>query len=155
MDKRSKVIESIQKHKREIKRLKKKLSSMATDKQNQIYLIKPSNYPGVVKIGRTNRPVMSRISGYAKGSELLFAMTCDDCAELERNILVDFRSTFKARKDIGREFFEGDVKQMMDIIISRLTKPAAIKEEDEINEVVKAVDGIQIIECSDEGDWFL
>jgi hypothetical protein len=63
----------------------------------------------VFKIGRTSN-LHQRLAAYPRGSHLLACWLVADSIVLERNILAKLRSmpsdVCKARKDIGREWFE-------------------------------------------------
>lgn len=74
----------------------------------------------VFKIGRTDN-IRRRLSQYPKGSRLLFSIYTPDCLTAERELIRKFKSTFKPRVDIGREYFEGESYCMIDIISEYVT----------------------------------
>lgn len=70
----------------------------------------------VYKIGRTI-DLFKRMSQYPQGSKLLLSIASDNLKTIELSIIKKFSQVFKARIDIGREYFEGDVSIMIDLII--------------------------------------
>jgi allantoicase len=70
----------------------------------------------VFKVGRTSKLNHVRFNQYPKGSVLLFQTICKNSKKMETLILKKFRKQFIPRKDIGNEYFEGDYKNMIDII---------------------------------------
>lgn len=80
-----------------------------------IYLIVEREFvkskENVAKVGRTN-DIMRRFKQYPKGSKLVLAMYCDNQIETENEVLKLMDNTFIKRRDIGRESFEGDLRQM-------------------------------------------
>lgn len=92
-------------------------------KPNYIYLIQLREFiksgENVYKIGRTNQDNFKRFYQYPKNSKILFQIMC--CSEvnlpqLEKNILFQLEKKYILRKDIGREYFEGNLMNMMDDI---------------------------------------
>jgi hypothetical protein len=70
----------------------------------------------VYKVGMTKKENHKRFNQYPKGSVLLFQMICNNCTNIEKIVLKKFKETFKQRRDIGNEYFEGDCNIMIDII---------------------------------------
>ncbi len=69
------------------------------------------NNENVYKLGKTVNP-KQRLSSYPKGSKVHMVMPCEDCSEAEKYLLDLFRESFVSRKDIGSEYFEGDLLMM-------------------------------------------
>ena len=69
----------------------------------------------VFKVGKTTE-MNKRMSKYPKGSHLLFCMTYDDIHEKEKRVLKMMEDNFTKRTDIGKEYFEGDHKLMINDI---------------------------------------
>ena len=76
--------------------------------------IKTKEY--VYKVGMTKKENHERFNQYPKGSVLLFQMICSNCKSIESKVINLLKQNFKLRKDIGNEYFEGDYKNMIDII---------------------------------------
>ena len=72
--------------------------------------------PTIFKVGRTTQENNKRRRQYPEGTFILIQVACDDCTECERAILVRFREEFTWRKDIGREYFEGDYERMKELV---------------------------------------
>ena len=83
----------------------------------------------VYKVGMTKKENHERFNQYPKGSVLLFQMICDNCKNMEKLVLKKFKETFKQRKDIGNEYFEGEYKCMVDIIYLTIKDELNIHEE--------------------------
>jgi hypothetical protein len=90
----------------------------------------------IYKVGMTKKENYERFNQYPKGSVLLFQMICNNCKNMEKLVLTKFKETFKQRKDIGNEYFEGEYKVMIDIIYLTINDELNIYEEiinDELN----------------------
>jgi hypothetical protein len=87
---------------------------------NQFYLLREREFiklnEQVYKIGRTNQQFLTRMNGYPKGSQVVFMSLVSNCYTLEETIKKIFTQKFIKRKDIGNEYFEGDVNEMLKII---------------------------------------
>lgn len=70
----------------------------------------------VYKVGMTSQENHGRLRGYPKGSVLLFQDSCENYKKAETQILDKFKETFTQMKDIGAEYFKGDLHQMKDIM---------------------------------------
>jgi hypothetical protein len=81
-----------------------------------IYLIIEREFIGrhVYKIGRTLQPLHKRISAYPKDSQLVIAQRSQN-HQCEDTLKKEFSRLFKHRKDIGSEYFEGDVGDMIGV----------------------------------------
>ncbi len=85
-----------------------------------IYLLQEREFiktkENVYKVGMTEKENHKRFNQYPKGSILLFQIICKNCKNMEKNIIKQFKEKFKQRKDFGNEYFEGEYKNMIDII---------------------------------------
>lgn len=97
-----------------------------------IYLLRTRHFKeeNVYKVGQTSRENLKRVSEY-KGGLLLFQMICNNCKYMERVILKKFKKKFKQRNDEGTEYFQGDYKEMIDIIYSEIKNEKCFNNEDE------------------------
>ena len=66
----------------------------------------------VVKIGRTIN-LKSRMKQYPKGSSILYSTTCKNILESEKELVNIFENTFEHRLDFGKEYFKGNVEDMI------------------------------------------
>lgn len=82
----------------------------------------------IYKLGMTTKENYGRFNQYPKGSILLFQIICNDCRMVEKSLLKVFKEHFIPRKDIGTEYFEGDYKEMIDIIYHNIKNQ---KKDDE------------------------
>ena len=91
---------------------------------NYIYLLQEREFlktkENVFKVGMTTKQNHERFNQYPKGSILLFQMICENCKNMETQIITSFKEKFTQRKDIGTEYFEGNYKNMIDIIYSTI-----------------------------------
>ena len=82
-----------------------------------IYLLKEREFiktnENIYKLGKTKQNNENRIKQYPKGSKLFLLKICYDCDKMENILLASFRKKFKQRKDIGREYFEGEYNDMI------------------------------------------
>ena len=85
-----------------------------------IYLLHVySNDPDkIYKLGQTTRQFELRYATYKKTQPLIeFVVACELSKTIEHELLIQFRKKFTERKDIGREYFMGDVKEMKKTIM--------------------------------------
>lgn len=91
------------------------------------------------KVGRTSQPFPKRFNGYPKDSELFMMERVFDCVTAETLIINKFKGKFKQMSQYGKEYFNGDVDEMKQIIhetISEMTnivknKSKSVKNEPE------------------------
>jgi hypothetical protein len=87
-----------------------------------IYLLQEREFintkENIYKVGRTKMDNLKRFNQYPKQSALLFHMICNNCVYSEALVIKEFKDKFKQRTDIGNEYFEGDLKLMIEIIYS-------------------------------------
>lgn len=69
----------------------------------------------VYKIGITERMISSRLNQYPKSSGLLYCEPVPD-RKLEAKVLSVLREKLNQRKDIGSEYFQGDLTQIITMI---------------------------------------
>ena len=91
---------------------------------NYIYLIKErefvNNNQNIYKIGKTKQENNKRFKNYPNGSILLFHTMCIDCDTFEKKLIDIFNKKFNNKRDIGLEYFEGDYREMIRIILNIL-----------------------------------
>jgi len=100
-----------------------------------IYLLKEREFiktkENIYKVGMTKKENLKRFNQYPKNSILLFQMICNNCKNMENFIIKKFKETFKQRKDIGNEYFEGEYKLMIDIIYLTIKNELNIINDEE------------------------
>lgn len=72
----------------------------------------------VYKIGKTT-DFNKRLSGYDKGSEPILILYVVNCDVFERVLIDNFTNLFTKRNDYGNEYFEGNVREMIQEIMIR------------------------------------
>uniref|UniRef100_A0A6C0IBJ9 C2H2-type domain-containing protein n=1 Tax=viral metagenome TaxID=1070528 RepID=A0A6C0IBJ9_9ZZZZ len=85
----------------------------------------------IYKIGKTKQSNIDRFKQYSKGSILLFHMISTDCSADEKQIIKLFIQKYIQRTEIGREYFSGDINNIIrDIfdIVSKYNKNNTTKE---------------------------
>ena len=108
----------------------------------------------VYKVGMTKKENLERFNQYPKGSVLLFQMICNNCKNMEKLVLKNFKETFKQRKDIGNEYFEGEYKDMIDIIYLTIKNNNSVEDDIVEDDIVE--DAVVEDEKHDiEEDWKL
>lgn len=85
---------------------------------NYVYIIQEREFVRLgeptYKIGKTGQETpWDRLKQYPKGSETYLLLKVDDKDEFERKILALFRNKYKQMSDYGVEYFQGDVKEMV------------------------------------------
>ena len=108
-----------------------------------IYLIQEREFINakkeIYKPGRTAQENGKRFVSYPKDSKLLLQIACKDCLMTENIILKQFKEKYKQRKDIGREYFEGNYEEMMnDIMTIIMTTELTQKKEQKRNILIDA-----------------
>jgi hypothetical protein len=88
----------------------------------------------IYKVGMTRRKNLERFNEYPKGSELLFQMICTNYYNIEHKIINIFKNKFIQRTDIGREYFEGNYINMINIIYSTITNKTHNDNDDDKND---------------------
>ena len=85
-----------------------------------IYLLKEREFVvnnlNIYKLGKSKQENTKRIKSYPKGSSLFIQVICLDCDKTEILLLNLFNKKFIDRPDIGKEYFEGNFKDMIKII---------------------------------------
>ncbi len=86
-----------------------------------IYLLQvyPNNKDKIYKLGRTNRDFVCRYKEY-KHASIELVLKCPQvrkCEEAEKDLLKQFRGSYVERRDLGNEYFEGDVEDMKKTIM--------------------------------------
>ena len=66
----------------------------------------------IYKIGKTVNP-KSRMGSYPKGSNIKILLDVNDCHESEKLLIAKFDETFVNRPDVGREYYQGEIKSMI------------------------------------------
>ena len=77
---------------------------------NYIYLVQLREFINtkIYKVGMTKKENYTRFNQYPKGSVLLFQMICNDCKNIEKQTIKLFKETFKHKRELGNEYFEGE-----------------------------------------------
>jgi len=98
-----------------------------------IYLLQEREFintnEDVYKVGMTKKENNERCNQYPTDSVLLFQMICYNCKHIKNQLIKLFTYNFKQRTDIGNEYFEGEYKNMIDIIYSTIKNEKNIQEE--------------------------
>jgi hypothetical protein len=96
-------------------------SSPMSDKKGHLYLVWEREFvkssETIYKIGMTEN-IMKRMSQYPKGSNMLFCILTSNVAFAEKSLIQAFCVNYKARPDIGREYFEGNADDMINTMIT-------------------------------------
>lgn len=105
-------------------------------KPGHLYLIQLREFiktnESIYKIGKSI-DINTRFKSYPKNSKLILLMECNNITLYENKIIKQFSSIFINRKDIGREYFEGDIKLIKKEFINILNEEI-IEDGKEINE---------------------
>lgn len=89
-----------------------------------IYLVRPREFAdknvNIYKIGRTEDFLYNRLNGYSKSTEIILAIPVNDSVGAETELKKLFANLYIKRKDIGDEYFEGNVQLMVCSVIETL-----------------------------------
>lgn len=107
---------------------------------NYIYLLQEREFirlnEQVYKIGKTSQHNLKRFNQYPKSSKLLIHITCNNCDMLEKKLIKLFKKTYIHKKEYGNEYFQGDLKKMIQDIVEAVLNEE-IEIDDEINDITK------------------
>lgn len=99
---------------------------------NYIYLLHEREHirlsEDVYKVGMTRQPNLNRFNNYPKGSILLFQIECLDCRFVESIVIQVFKNKFYNCFFYGNEYFQGNKKDMMNIIYLIITYENELRE---------------------------
>lgn len=88
--------------------------------QKHIYLLRTREFANtnknIFKIGRTCQRLTDRFRGYPRSTEIWLTRKVTDDIMFENKIIESFDVKFIKRSEIGREYYEGDVYEMMNEI---------------------------------------
>lgn len=84
--------------------------------QGFVYLLRTREFikcnENIYKIGKTKN-IRQRFLQYPKNSELLYVKRVENCTTTEKMIIKKFNVSFNQKKDIGREYYEGELDDMI------------------------------------------
>ena len=84
--------------------------------RSYVYLIREREHirlkEEIYKLGKTTQEPNSRLAGYPKDSQVVLYMDVPDCHKTEKTLRREFDERFTNRRDIGREYYEGDLNHM-------------------------------------------
>ena len=88
--------------------------------QEYIYLLREREFLNlninICKFGRTSRGPSKRIDQYPKGSQIFLVIDVNNCINAEKEIKKEFLRLFIQKKDIGVEYFEGNINEMKRVV---------------------------------------
>jgi hypothetical protein len=130
--------------------------------KNQIYLLREREFINtdepIYKIGRSTTTIKIRMYGYPKGSELIYLSNVIDCVSLERKLIDLLNDKFIKRKDIGNEYFEGNLEDMLKVIRDEIELERInhnkLNNLQRPNEIIKNDQGSENIEYDKINNYF-
>jgi hypothetical protein len=82
-----------------------------------IYLLQEREFvnseKSIYKLGKSKQDNTARVRQYPKGSILLFQKICNNCDSNETELIKLFNEKYVKHSEIGNEYFEGNVNEMM------------------------------------------
>jgi hypothetical protein len=82
-----------------------------------IYLLQEREFvnseKSIYKLGKSKQDNTARVRQYPKGSILLFQKICNNCDANETELIKLFNEKYVKHSEIGNEYFEGNVNEMM------------------------------------------
>lgn len=91
----------------------------------------------VYKLGKTTQTIDKRFGGYPKGTLVITVINVISSDDSERVLLRLFRNNFENRKDIGIEYFQGEIIEMVKILQQHQLEQ--LKPEDDVKHVIEPV----------------
>ncbi len=85
----------------------------------------------VFKIGRTSKHGNTRLSQYPKGTVEKIKVFVTDCYKCEKEIMKEFDMKFKQMPYYGREYYEGNIDDMLKVFTD-ITSKFSVKEHNEL-----------------------
>jgi hypothetical protein len=84
------------------------------DRKGFIYIVQEREFLNTndFKLGRTS-DINVRLRGYSKNSKLVFSIEVDDQYEVETMLINIFKDKFIQKIEYGREYFEGNIEEMI------------------------------------------
>ena len=76
------------------------------------------NKENLYKVGKTTREMHKRLLDYPIGSRLLLCLDVQDCHKTEKILLDVLRQKYINRLDVGTEYFEADIKELLNDVCS-------------------------------------
>jgi len=67
----------------------------------------------IYKLGKSKQEFGKRFGGYSKGTEILITLRCQNVDEFEKKMIKIFSDKFSQKKEIGTEYFEGSLTEML------------------------------------------
>lgn len=125
---------------------------MTSNNLEYIYLLQEREFvktnENIYKIGKTKQNNLKRFSSYPNGSKLLIQVICNNCDITENIILNKFKNIFIQKKDIGFEYFTGDVYKMIDLIYETAkedNKTYLVNEDNKCEKCLKTLSSKQYL----------
>ncbi len=83
-------------------------------KEGYFYIVQEREFLGTnnYKIGKTSN-VENRMRYYSKNSKLIYSIKVDDQNEVKAILMELFKDKFIQKKEYGREYFEGDINEII------------------------------------------
>jgi hypothetical protein len=83
------------------------------------------------KLGRTSQSPNDRFDDYPKGSCVVMYLRVADSKATEKALKAAFKAKYKPDRDIGLEYFEGDINEMMQTMYMVSMNLTSVLEENE------------------------
>jgi len=114
-----------------------------------IYLVRPARFlltgESTYKIGKTTQTVIKYISTKYKDCELICVLKVLDCHTLETKIIACFDKLFLKRRDLGLEYYSGDVKTMRKVLeLLNNLQEAEHETEKQLQSVVEHIKKVKL-----------
>jgi hypothetical protein len=109
-----------------------------------------NNEQPIYKIGRTQQPLLKRFNQYPKGSLLIIHVNVKNSVLLEKKIISVFSNQFTCKKNLGHEYFEGDISKMKVALFEICCHEEETQNENE-NEVEKTQNENEVENVSGDG----
>lgn len=89
----------------------------------------------VYKIGRSN-DVFRRVKDYGN-SHVYICYPCENIVHMERELIHNLKRKFNLRKDVGREHFEGNIFNIMEVFLQTIKENSKMNIDSEEELLIK------------------
>lgn len=110
----------------------KEKKEINNETEDTIYLLQEREFKRlkepVYKIGKTKR-LKSRLKKYPKNSDIILFIKVNNCDKIEEILLKIFNKTYIQRNEYGKEYFEGNLNSMIQLIIKIIDREINHQEQ--------------------------
>lgn len=128
------AFKKLKEEEKKIKKIEEEVEEASEIEYNYIYCLREREFiksgEKIYKIGKTSKQPFKRLKQYPKESELILLLKVEDCHSTESELISLFDSKYEQAKNIGREYYKGNVNDMIQSILElTMNKNKLIKSD--------------------------